>query len=236
MYLYLTYKNIVLLSLHCFHSLSNHNTYHMLLAFKTTAFYYKSIYEVSYENILANPPSNAYIILLYNNESDLDNAIATYINEGLKRDQLCVYASVNLNNKDYIENFSSQITNYQENIEKGNLMIIDLTLYYIKAMIGNLSPFNKLREKIIDIANKDSNRKNKHVRLTADCATLLFKNQHFRECILLEEWWHQEPFQGSYICPYPKDLISQFPYNTYISRLFHQDDVIICKNGRLDSG
>ena len=76
-------------------------------------------------------------------------------------------------------------------------MIIDLTLYYVKAMIGNLSPFNKLQEKIINIANKDSNRKDKHVRLTADCATLLFKNQHFKECILLEEWWHQEPFQGS---------------------------------------
>jgi hypothetical protein len=176
------------------------------------------------------------MILLYENQSDLDNAIATYINEGLKREQLCVLASVNLNNKDYLQNFSSQITNYQENIEKGNLMIIDLTVYYVKAMIGDLSPFDKLKEKIINFANKDSNRKDKHVRLTADCATLLFKNQHFDECILLEEWWHQEHFQGSYVCPYPKGLVSQFPYKIYLSRLFHQDDLIICKNERLDSG
>lgn len=103
-------------------------------------------------------------------------------------------------------------------------------------MIGNLNSFNKLKDEIINNTKKDLNRKNKYICLTADCTTLLFKNQHFNECILLEEWWHQEPFPGSYICPYPKDLVSQFPYNTYFSRLFHQDDVIIRKNGRLDSG
>ena len=203
---------------------------------KTSAISNKLIYEVNYENILVNPPYNKHIILLYESEFELHNSIATYINEGLKRDQLCIHATVNINNAGYIENFSSQIINYQENIEKGNLMIIDLTLYYVKVMIGNLGPFNKLKEKIVNIANKDDNRKDKHVRLTADCTTLLFKNQHFKECVLLEEWWHNEPFPGSYICPYPKDLISQFPYNAYIARLFHQDDVIICKNGRLDSG
>ncbi|WP_458742891.1 MEDS domain-containing protein [Candidatus Nitrosocosmicus sp. T] len=206
----------------------------MLLTFKTAAFYYKLTHEINYENILISPPYNGHIILLYENESDLDNAIATYINEGLKRDQLCLHASVNLNNRDYIENFSSQITNYQENIEKGNLMIIDLTLYYVQAMVGNLDPFNKLKEEIVNIVNKDRNRKDKHVRLTADCATLLFKNQHFNQCILLEEWWHQEPFPGSYICPYPKYLVNQFPYNAYFTRLFLHDDVITYKNARLE--
>jgi hypothetical protein len=201
-----------------------------------SSFYYQLIDGINYEDLLVNPPYNGHIVLLYESQPDLDNAIATYINEGLKRGQLCVHASVNLNNQDYIQNFSSQITNYQENMEKGSLMIIDLTLYYVQAMIGNLNAFNKLKEEIINIANKNNNRKDKHVRLTADCANLLFKNQHFSQCILLEEWWHQESFQGSYLCPYPKDLVSQFPYKAYISRLFHQDDVIICKNGRLASG
>ena len=207
----------------------------MLLTHKVAALYYKLIHEFNCDNILISPPYNGHIILLYENESDLDNAMATYINEGLKRDQLSVHASVNLNNRDYIENFSSHITNYHENIEKGNLVLIDLALYYVHAMVGNLGPFNKLKEDIVNIADKDSNRKDKHIRLTTDCATLLFKNQHFNECILLEEWWHQEPFPGSCICPYPKFLVNQFPYNAYISRLFHQDDVIICKNERFDS-
>lgn len=207
----------------------------MLLTHKMSALYYKLIHEFNYENILISPPYDRHIILLYENEIDLDNAIATYINEGLNRDQLCVHASVNLNKKDYIENFSSRIVNYQENIEKGNLMIIDLALYYVQTMVGNLGLFNKLKEKIINIANKDRNRKDKHVRLTADCATLLFKNHHFNECALLEEWWHQKPFQGSYISPYPKYLISRYPWSAYTERLFQHYDVIIDKNGRVES-
>lgn len=101
------------------------------------------------------------MILLYENQSGLDNAIATYINEGLKREQLCVLASVNLNNKDYLQNFSSQITNYQENIEKGNLLIIDLALFYVQAMVGNLEPFDKLKQEATEHANKENKRTDK---------------------------------------------------------------------------
>lgn len=167
------------------------------------------------------------MILLYENQSGLDNAIATYINEGLKREQLCVLASVNLNNKDYLQNFSSQITNYQENIEKGNLLIIDLALFYVQAMVGNLEPFDKLKQEATEHANKENKRTDKHVRLTSDCGSLLFKNQHFNECISLEEWFNQEPFQGSCISPYPKNLVNQYPWSVHVTKLFKYCDVIL---------
>ena len=110
-------------------------------------------------NVLLNPSTNAHIILIYENQFDLDNAISTYINEGLKRGQICVHASVSLANEGYLENFSSQITNYQENLEKGNLVVVDLVPYYINAMVGNLESFNKLKEEIICKARNETNRK-----------------------------------------------------------------------------
>jgi hypothetical protein len=100
-------------------------------------------------------------------------------------------------------------------------------------MEGNLESFNKLKEEMIFRANQDINRKDKHIRLTADCATLLLKNKHFEECINLEDWWHEKPFDGSYVCPYPKSLLDRYPFNAFLSRLIHNHDVIIDSNGKL---
>ena len=190
-----------------------------------------SQYEID-GNVLLNPSTNAHIILIYENQFDLDNAIATYINEGLRRDQLCVYASVSLANEGHLENFSSQIINYQENVEKGNLIVVDLVSYYVNAMVGNLEAYDKLKEELNNISHRDKNRTDKCMRLTGDCATLLLKNKHLEECILIEEWWHQNPIEGFILCPYPRSLLNQFPINAYISRLFHDHDVIIDGNGK----
>jgi KaiC/GvpD/RAD55 family RecA-like ATPase len=201
-------------------------------AFKTLVKNHTLINEMNYDALIT-PSNNMHLILLYAKQDDLDKAISAYINEGLKRGQTCVHASVSLANEGYLENFSSQITNYQENIEKGNLIVIDLVPYYVNAMVGNLESFNKLKEEMIFKANKDTNRKDKHIRLIADCATLLLKNKHFEECINLENWWHEKPFDGSYLCPYPKSLLDQYPFNTFLSRLIHNHDVIVDSNGKL---
>ncbi|TVP41928.1 hypothetical protein [Candidatus Nitrosocosmicus arcticus] len=55
---------------------------------------------------LTDPFLNCHIILLYEDQQELDTAIANYINEGLKRGQLCVHASGQLNVPNYIQNFS----------------------------------------------------------------------------------------------------------------------------------
>ena len=184
-------------------------------------------------NVLLDPYPNSHIILIYENQVDLDNAVATYINEGLKRGQLCVYASVSLANEGHLENFSSQIINYQENVEKGNLVIVDLVSYYVNAMVGNLEYYDKLKEELISISQRIKNRTDKCMRLTGDCATLLLKNKHLEECILVEEWWHQNPIEGFILCPYPRSLLDQFPINAYISRLIHDHDIIVDSNGKL---
>ncbi|HYF99393.1 MAG TPA: MEDS domain-containing protein [Candidatus Saccharimonadales bacterium] len=187
------------------------------------------------ENILVNPVANTNIILIYENELDLDNAISTYLNEGLKRGQICVYASVSLGNNGYLENFSSHIVNYQENVESGNLKLVDLASYYVNTMVGNLKSFDNFKKEIISILEQDKNRVDKHVRVTEDCATLLFKNKRLHPCMLVKEWCRRNPLEGSYLCPYPRSLLNQFPYNNYVSRILNDQDIIIESNGKLIS-
>lgn len=192
-----------------------------------------TLYQKSNENVLLDPPTGSHIILIYENQYDLDNAISTYINEGLKRGQMCVHASVSLTNRGYLDTFSSQITNYQENLEKGNLKLVDLAPYYVDAMVGNLESFDKLKNELISGAEQDKNRVNNCIRITGDCAMLLLKNKHLDPCILVEEWCNQNPLEGSYLCPHPGSLLSQFPIKAYISKLFHSHDIIIDSNGKL---
>ena len=176
---------------------------------------------------LADPFLNCHIILLYEDQQELDTAIANYINEGLKRGQLCVHASVQLNGPNYIQNFSSKISDYERNVREGNLLLVNLADFYVNAMTENLDAFNNLKAEIIEKAKNDDKRNDKHVRLTADCATLLLKNKHFEQCINLENWWHEKPFAGSYLCPYPNELLKQYPYNYYLFMLFHNHDIVI---------
>jgi hypothetical protein len=178
-------------------------------------------------NELVNPSPNSHIILLYEDQTDLDSAIAEYINIGLKKGQLCVHASVHLSNTGYLQNFSFKIIDYKENLEKGNLVLVDLAEFYIDAITENLQSFDKLKDDLIKRVREDSNRNDKHVRLTADCATFLLKNKHFEQSINLEKWWHEKPFEGSYVCPYPKSLLNQIPFNYYLFKLFHSHDIVI---------
>jgi hypothetical protein len=178
-------------------------------------------------NELVNPSPNSHIILLYEGQIDLDSAISEYINEGLTRGQLCVHASVYISNTGYLQSFSSKIIDYEENLEKGNLVIVDLAEFYIDAITENLLSFNKLKDDLTKRVREDSNRNDKHVRLTADCATFLLKNKHFEQSINLEKWWHEKPFEGSYVCPYPKSLLSQIPFNYYLFKLFDSHDIVI---------
>ncbi|KAA2282974.1 MEDS domain-containing protein [Candidatus Nitrosocosmicus agrestis] len=185
------------------------------------------------ENILLSPTANAHIILIHENQFDLDTAIATYINEGLKRGQLCIYASVSLANEGYLDDFSKRITNYKENLEEGNLILIDMRPHYVNAMAGNLESYDELKEAITNIVSKDKNRSDKFIRIIGDCTTLLLQNKHLEQCIQVEQWCNQNPLEGSILCAYPKSLLNQFPINVCLSRLFNCHDIIVNSSGKL---
>lgn len=185
-------------------------------------------------NLLVNPSSNfQHILLLYENENDLMLSINTYLNEGLNRNELCIHATVNLMNENYIKNFASQIRDYQVNRKEGNLLMFNLQPYYKKAVAGNLTPFDKLAKMVSCKLKKDSNDNTfKDTRITIDCANLLFRNGYFDQCTNLEDWLHQKPFTGSYLCVYPKSLFDTFPNDIFFSTLVQRHDVVVDTNGR----
>jgi len=73
---------------------------------------------------------------LYGNNSRRDIATTNCINQGLKEDRLCIYASVNACDRSNLYNVSSKIKDYKENIKTGNLLIIDLKPFYNSALRG----------------------------------------------------------------------------------------------------
>jgi DcmR-like sensory protein len=174
-------------------------------------------------NILENPSINQHIALMYDNDNQRDAATTKYINEGLKRNQLCVYGSIHVRDKVHQEDTSSLIDNYEKNVREGNLFVVDLARHYIAAMTDDFTPFEEIKQRLnVAVAN----RADKHVRLVGDCVSFLFKNRHFDECIDLEQWWHHKPFEGSYLCTYPKHLIGKYPYDIHKFRILVNHDII----------
>jgi hypothetical protein len=122
---------------------------------------------------------------LYKSNSERDNATTDYINHGLKENQLCIYASVNAYDRLNLSKVSSKIKNYKENVNKRNLLIINLKPFYYSALRGDLTPFEELRTQI---QHELQRRSNKSVIIVADCADNLFQNQYFNQSELVESW------------------------------------------------
>jgi MEDS: MEthanogen/methylotroph, DcmR Sensory domain len=184
--------------------------------------------EHKYTNILAHPSTNKrHILLLYEEQADLDKAIVTYLNDGLARGPLCIYVTFDTVKENCYGNSDLEIKDCQKNIAEGNLVMMNLALYRQSIQGGNMNPFEKLKKCLLEKVRKDKN-----IRVVEDCALSLFKDGCFEHCADLENWWHQDPFSGSYVCPYPKSLFEKFPNEVYFSTLFYFHDVIIDCNGQ----
>jgi len=167
---------------------------------------------INASTFLLDPPSEKHIALLYESNEQLGSTIALYINEGLRRGQFCVYATVHYRDDGHLEEFANHIVNYKENVEKGNLMVVDLAPFYIAALMGDMKPFEEARKLF---AEKAKNMPDKHVRFVGDGTGFLFKHNHFDECMMIEEWWQEKPFEGSYVCPFEKQLFGAFPHEMH---------------------
>jgi hypothetical protein len=164
---------------------------------------------IGISNILSSPGENEHVALFYNDAEEMRSYIAAYLNEGLKRGELCIFATVHYREEGYIEKLAPLIDDFKENMEKGNLLVVDLAPHYISAMLEDLDPFEKSKEQIIEKAKA---RPEKHIRFTGDCVGLLFKNRHFDECVMIEQWWQKKP-HGSVLCLYPKQFLDAHPYD-----------------------
>jgi CheY-like chemotaxis protein len=181
---------------------------------------YQVIMSMSSASRLTNIiPSNEHIMLLYNNDDERNNAAVNYINNGLKSGYHCIYASINAydsKSSSNISNLSSKIDNYKENLESGELQIVDFKPYYESALHGDLSPFNKLKVQWEKTQRQRISEGKKDTILAfADTACFLSHNKHFEQCKVLEKWWHNTTTEWAQnnqniivVCPHPGLVIN----------------------------
>jgi len=142
---------------------------------------------------LINVPSSEHVMFLYNNDDARNNVAVNYINEGLKNGFLCIYASVGAYDSESssnISNLTPNIENYKENIERGELRIVDFKPYYESALNLDFSPFKNLKKELEETLKhrKDIGKKDA-ILVFADVACFLSLNKLFDECEILEWWW-----------------------------------------------
>ena len=166
---------------------------------------------------LLNPSHREHVMLLCNDQKECDHAAIDLINEGLKAGQLCIYASVFNGDKLHLDGVASKITNYSENIEKGNLVVVDFLPFYKSAERSDLAPFYKLREQIEELLYKRrSEGKSDKVLIFAEAAGFLSEHGHFDKSIELESWWNDTHLKWlknklniTVICPHPASVLNQ---------------------------
>lgn len=189
----------------------------------------------SYNNNDTNLLYNQHVMLLYENKNKRNNSIIDIINEGLKDDWLCIYASVDIDRSkgiSQIEPLSSRIINYQENIEKENLKFINFKPYYESALKGDLTLFEKLKSELeYTIHNRISEGKQAKILFFADAAGHLSETRNFNECINLERWWqdvHSDWIRNdkdiTVICPHPCDIFKKEPEQSIKNKISHFHD------------
>ena len=164
--------------------------------------------------------SNEHIMLLYKDRNNRNNFIIDIINEGLKNGCLCIYASVEIDNSksiSLIDNLSSRIINYEENIQNENLKFINSKPYYESALKGDLTVFEKWKSELeYALYKRLSEEKKDKILIVGDVACTLYETRNFKECIDLEKWWqdvHSDWIKNNkditVVCPHPNYVFKE---------------------------
>jgi CheY-like chemotaxis protein len=169
---------------------------------------------------LLNSSYREHVMLLYHTDEERNTAAVDYINEGLKSDHLCIYASVGAHaseSKWHYSNLSSKIENFEENIKQGNLMIIDFKPLFETARKGDPTLFNQFKSQIeITLKQRIAEGRGDKLLAFADAACTLSENKEFEECVELESWWHSAHEEWikmsqniTIICPHPAVVFNE---------------------------
>jgi len=154
--------------------------------------------------------------------SDEEDTITKYVNEALKKGYLTIYLPIrgandnNNNSPDLLKLALSKSIDYEENVNRGNLLTFDTRTFYNYALAGYLQPFEELKvllEEAIEekrIASKrNDNDEELMVVVIAGVAAELNRNEKFDECIKVEKWWQethsewlQKGLKVTVICPH----------------------------------
>jgi len=164
--------------------------------------------------------SGSHVMLVYQDDKARLSAAAHFINEGLKRGELCIYASVHSfdnTSKLSVSTLSSMIAEFELNVEIGNLKFIDFKPFYESAVLSNLSPFLLLKQQLeTTLQERIVDGKSDRIMVYADAACYLTENKKFTESTQLEKWWQSshdkwvnDNTKITVICPHPAGILQK---------------------------
>ena len=84
-----------------------------------------------------------------------------YLNEALSSEHLTVYVPVDTdnatdNNTERVSKMASGIPNYEDHVNNGNLLTLDIRSFYNSVLAGNVQPFEELKI-LLEGGNKRAN-------------------------------------------------------------------------------
>jgi len=179
----------------------------------------------------AKLPFEQHTLLLYSQYHD--KSPTKYVNEALRRGQLVVYVPVSTSdNVSDISEITPEIINYEDNVNRGNLLTIDIRSFYNLVLAGNMQPFEELKILLEEaIRERIALGKNDEVTLVSGIGGTLSANLKFDQSINSEKWWqktHSEWLQNSLkvtmICSHPSNILDKNQFMQYkqtISSLHH---------------
>ena len=166
-----------------------------------------------------------HVALFYDTEEQRDEEIIHFLNEGLAGGQLCIYGTIHVTDKEYFKTLTSRITNCDENIKQGNLMVVDFIPFYVAALKRDLTLYKEV-QKQLEVLLKD--KKDMKVRYVGDATGYLFKNGYFEQCITIEAWWQQVRIPVvTTVCLFDKSLMDKYPFKGYKNKVVNTHDVIL---------
>jgi hypothetical protein len=182
----------------------------------------------------AKLPFHQHAMLLYSDDSDEDKAAINYVNAGLRRGHLIVYVPVNTDNTSHMSEIASEIIDYEENVNRGNLLTLDISSFYNFALVGNLQPFEELKIMLEEaIKERITSEKNDEIILVAGVVGGLAKNQKFDQSLNLEKWWQkthsewlQKGLKVTIICPHPSPILDKSEFMHYKQAISSLHDII----------
>jgi hypothetical protein len=184
----------------------------------------------------AKLPFHQHAMLLYSNASDdEDKAAAKYVNEGLRRGYLTVYVPINTRDTSDLSKIMSEIVDYKENVNRGNLLTLDIRSFYNFALAGNMAPFEDLKTMVEEaIKERIASKSNDEIILVIGVVGGLAESQKFDECLNLEKWWqktHSEWLQKglnvTIICPHSSPILDKNQFINYKQTISSLHDITL---------
>ncbi len=182
----------------------------------------------------AKLPFHQHTMLLYSN--DEGKAFTKYVNDGLSRGHLTVYVPINTdNNASHISKMPSEIVNYEDDVNRGNLLTLDIRSFYNFALAGDLQPLEELKIMLEDaIKERIAYEKNDEVIVVVGIAAGLARNQKFDESVNVEKWWQkthsewlQKGLKVTIICPHSSAMLDKSQFVHYKQAISSLHDITL---------